>query len=199
MSKNTFKRIAIGLGVTALTLFWASTALASEGGDAGIPVGDLIEGVVNFIIFIFLLYYLGKKPIAKYFKERSEGLRNDISEAGRLRKEAEELLSDYSSRLKQFDEERETILQGYRREGERERDEIIAAAKEHAERLRADSTIAIQYDLKEARQALQERIIEEAVALAKKRIEKKLDNETNIRLVDDYIGDLAGVEDHTRG
>lgn len=198
--KRVFRSVAIGLGAVTLTAFWASAAWASGGEtDAGIPWGDVSEALVNFALFIGLLYYFGKKPLVKYFKQRSEGLRNDIAEAGRLRKEAEELLSDYSSRLDKFDQERATILEGYRREGARERDEILAAAKEHAERLREDATVAIQYDLKEARQALQERIIEEAVSLAKKRIEKKLDKETNIRLVDEYIGALADVEDHARG
>ena len=195
---RVFRCVVIGLGAVALSVFWTSTASASSG-EASFPTNDIIEALVNFTLFIGLLYYLGKKPIVKYFKERSEHLRDDIDEAGRLRKEAQELLDDYSSRLEQFDQERETILEGYRREGARERDEIIASAKEHAERLREDATVAIQYDLKEARQALRERIIEEAATLAKKRIESMLDKDTNTRLVDAYIGDLEGVEDHARG
>ena len=166
--------------------------------DGGLPVNDLVEALFNFALFVFLMYYFAKKPIVTFFRERSQRIGHDMEEAGRLREEAQALLEDYSGRLEQFDRERDEILDGYRREGERERDAIIEAANAVAIRMKQEARTAIQYEIKSARDRLTGRIVEEAVSLAHKRVQEKIDAAGHSRLVDEYITALGSVEDGAR-
>ena len=80
---------------------------------------------VGLVIFIALMVYL-KVPgmMTKALDDRSDQIRNELSEARRLREEAQRLLSDYQKK---------------RGEAEQEAQAIVAAAHREAENLSAEA------------------------------------------------------------
>ncbi len=200
MNHAVTKRVlAFAAALTAI--FWTLSALAAGGGGHGdptqptpIPGNDIVEAIINFTLFILLLWYFGKGPVGKFFTERRAALAADIEEARRLREEAEEKLTSYSSRLDTIDSERKEILEGYRRQAEEEREAIVSAAKAVAERLKEEAKIAIEHEVKRARTELKEQVVEEAIQSARDKVREKLDAGTRARLVDDYASALGSIE-----
>jgi F-type H+-transporting ATPase subunit b len=165
--------------------------MASEGDQGTIPWNDLTEAIVNFILFVGLLYYFGKGPVAEFMKNRSDTIGSEIAAAKRLREEAEAELAEYRGKLEQFDRQREEILEGYVKAGESEAEALVEAAREHAERLKRDAEISIQQEIIRARTALSEEIVQDALSVARQTIRERLDDGMKAALVKDYTVSLG--------
>lgn len=175
-----FLAVAIAASVVSRLIF---------GGEKG-HWNDIGEAIVNFGIFAFLLIYFARAPFKKFLETRSQTISNQLDEAGRLHAEAEATLDEYRSKLEEFDQEKEKVLEGYRRRGEKERDAIIADAKDHAERLKKDAKTVLEYEIKRARKNIQERIVDHALEQAKAKIAESLDTKRKRELVAEYIDAL---------
>jgi F-type H+-transporting ATPase subunit b len=159
-----------------------------------VPWNDMLEAIVNFGIFAFLLVYFLKRPIATYFEKRSDRIAVQLDEAARLNQEAAARLDEYERRLAAFDKERDQLFENVRKEAESERDKILTDARRHAERLRHDTEIAVAYEIKRAQQELRERIVDDALAVARRVLAERLDPATQDRLVHDYMAALAELK-----
>lgn len=195
--KSTKIRRALStvIGLTGVVAF-AGVALASGGGEehsgpTPVPWNDMIEAFVNFAIFAGLLYYFLKRPVKTYLEKRAQTISGQLEEAAVLRKQAEEKLAEYRAKLERIEEERKKIIEGYERKAKEDRDEIVAEAQQLAKRLQSDAEIAIAYEIRQAQRELRERIVDEAVEIARENIEKRLDTKALDRLVDECTDDLA--------
>ncbi len=81
--------------------------------------------LVGLIVFLGLVIYL-KVPamVTKSLDDRSDGIRDELEEARKLREEAQALLADFEAK---------------RRQAEKEAEEIVAAAKREASALGEDA------------------------------------------------------------
>lgn len=181
---------------------WSGLALAAGGhggeGEAGgttpVPWNDMAEALVNFSIFAFLLVYFLKRPIAAFLEKRSDRIAVQLDEAARLNQEAKAKLAEYEHRIQAFDEERESLFQNVRKEADADRQQILVDAKRQAERIRKDAQVAIAFEIKRAKQELRERIVDEAVTLARRMLSERLDKATQDRLIDDYMAALSELK-----
>ncbi len=199
--QNPARRLA-ALGGAGLTLFASAAAYAADAhGDplapSPVPWNDATEAIVNFAIFVFLLYYFLRKPVMEFLAQRRMKLAADIEESERLRDEAEKKLADYATRLERIDAERAEILEGYRVRAEEERKAILAEARAVAERMKTEAKVAMEQELVRARAQLKERIVEEAVELARQKLRDRMDAQTNARLVDEYTTQLRRIPQTT--
>ena len=189
----------LSLLALALVSFAGALAMAAAGDSdpsapSEIPVNDVVEAIVNFTLFVFLLYHFGKKPIGAFFSRRRDAIAADIEEAQRLRAEAEAKLAEYTRKIESIDAARKTILDGYRKQGEEERDAIISAAKALSERLKTEAKTAIEYEVKRARAKVKAQVVEEAMKSARASVLSRLDSSTRDRLVDSYSAALTTTE-----
>jgi F-type H+-transporting ATPase subunit b len=193
------KLLPVLLGVVCVLavplVAWAAEGQPGGGeGDESVPWNDLIEGIVNFAIFIGALYYFAKKPLKNYLEKRSQAVSSQLQEAGTLRRQAEEKLAEYQRRLEEFDKERQRVLENYRREAEADRQALVEESHRHAERIRADAKTVIEYESKRARAELRERVVQEAIRIARLAIQERLDDPTRERLVREYTEALVDLK-----
>lgn len=120
----------------------------------GIPAWIL--QTANILLFIGLLVYLVRKPVGQMFRDRSDTIRTQLSEAKTRREKAERLAEDIQSRLSQIENEVGTILQRARDEGDRQKKEMIAAAESEAEKILASARNEVEQRVKLARKELTE-------------------------------------------
>ena len=90
---------------------------------------------ISLFAFIGLLFYL-KVPgmLTKALDDRSDQIRNELSEARRLREEAQRLLSDYQKRRGEAEEEAKSIVDAAHREAENLSAEAEAKTAEYVAR-----------------------------------------------------------------
>jgi len=164
----------------AAAVLLVPAGLLASGGAAGEPhinwwgfdahapaVGWLI---VDFLIFLGILVYFGRKPMAEFLAGRSLRVRNAIDEATRAKEEAEARAAELEQRLKDLDGEIKGLREDILKSGERERAQLKEDGARTAERMVRDTEMQINSELSRARESLKA----EAVALAMELTEKKL-------------------------
>ena len=179
---------AVGVAV------WAMPALAyaaSGGEESHFPWGHFAASWINFLIFLAILWKFALPPIQRHFAERREALMRNRNEAKRLREEAAAMLAEYEGRLDALDAEREALLAEYREQGERERERIIEDGKRQVIKLRQDAERVMAQEVKKAKAMLEEHAVEQALQLARERVERRLDSGGQDKLVGRYVEDLG--------
>ncbi|MBV1757337.1 MAG: hypothetical protein KMY55_05770 [Dethiosulfatibacter sp.] len=109
---------------------------------------EIIVQIINFFILLFILQKLFYKPVIKVMEERQQGIRDIRDEADLKKKEADELIQEYRSNLKTFeenkaeemnkaikeaDEKKEKIIESYMKEADAKRESYINEVKEEKE------------------------------------------------------------------
>lgn len=159
--------------VFLLTL--ATPLLAAGGGDGhGFDVMYFIAKVVNFLIFFGLLFYVLKKPVAKFFSERLATIQKDLKLAEKSREEAKRQLDEIQEKMAELDKEIAEIETSAKAEAERERNRIREEARAEAERIleqaRTDVATMKRDAIKDLKSYVSGLALDEAEAIIKKTI-----------------------------
>ena len=115
------------------------------------PGPPMVAVIVNFLILLALLYFIGRKPLTEYLKARSDSVREGLAQAKELLEEANERLADYSSRLERMDDEMTKLREEFIAAGEAERDRLVADATLKADRLRRDAETRLEQEFSQLR------------------------------------------------
>jgi F-type H+-transporting ATPase subunit b len=164
----------------------ALPALASEG-ESG---SSLMQGVwqaVNLILLLGVLFAVARKPIAIYFAERRKQIQDDIAAADKLFADGKRQFAEWQRKLTDLESEIETIKSDSRRRAEEEREQIVAAAHDRAERIKTDAVAAIDRELRRAHEELREEAATLAVDLATRMLDEQVDDRDRDRLLDEFI------------
>ena len=163
------------------------------------PIPELVIGLIAFFI---VFYFLAKKllpNINKVLEERREAIEGGIEKADAAQTEAQSVLEQYkaqlaearheAARLRQEAQEQGTvIIQEMKAEGQRQREEIIAAG--HAQ---------IEADRKAAAAALRHDVGTLATVLAGKLVGESLeDHARQSRTVDRFLDELEAKAEAVR-
>jgi F-type H+-transporting ATPase subunit b len=149
----------------------------------------------NFAILAIVLGYLVKKNVPQYFRARSEEIQREISEANRLRRDAETRVARIEMRLSALHSEIQQIRQEAHAEMSKERDRILKDADQHVGRLRVQAEQEIEAISKHASQELKAQAAELAITLASDRIRGRMSERTDAGLVHKFVRQLDTYAD----
>ena len=175
-----------GGAVMVAVLMTVCPAWASESGGHALNWTDFMLRFLNFAIMLAILVKLLKKPIANFFKSRTENIEKLLEELEAKKRAAEAKAAEYKSRLDRLDQETGQIVDEYVQEGEREKQKIVDAAAKQAEYIKQQARFAIQQEMKAARESLQEEIAELSVAAAENLLKKSIRPADQQRLVEEF-------------
>jgi F-type H+-transporting ATPase subunit b len=165
-------------------------AFAAGGGghaDSGAVLKDFIYRCFNFALMVGLLAYFVTKPIRKGLKGRTEEIEKTLADAESAKAAAEAKHKEYSDKLAKATEEIAGITEAIRREGELERDKIIAAAKDMADKIEREADNKAAGVVAKARIELREEASRLAVELAEDMLKKQVSADDQKRLVEEYM------------
>lgn len=167
-----------------------AVVLASGGGghaDSGVILKDFAYRCFNFALLVGLVAYFVTKPIRKGLKGRTEEIEKTLADAQAAKEAAEAKHLEYSEKLAKATEEIASITDSIRREGELERDKIIAAAKELAINVEQEAENKAAGVVTKARTELREEAASLAVELAEDMLKKQVSADDQKRLVEEYM------------
>jgi F-type H+-transporting ATPase subunit b len=154
VKKTTTTALLIGI---AAVLLAAPAALAAGGGaDSYFGIPAWILKFLNLVLFVGLLVWLLKTPIAKAFRDRGNKISNDLAEARKRQEKADKLAADIQARLDSIEQQVTEILERATIEGEKQKKEIIEGAKVEAEKILASARGEVEARVKVARRQLTE-------------------------------------------
>ncbi len=148
---------------------------------------ELIWGAISFVILFGVLYKFGYPAIQKGMADRTERIRTDLDRADTAKNEAEAELARYQAQLKGAREEATRMRDDARAEMEQyktqRRAEIDAELNEYRERSKAEADAAKS----QAMSDVKSEVAALAIGAAEQVVQKSLDRDTNVALVERYI------------
>jgi len=184
------RRITIAALATAMALSQAASSLAEEGAhghEHASPVWPLVYGVINLAIFVWLLARFAWPAVRTLVRERRDNVVRAIDAASAAKAEALKLKTEWETRLAQFNQSVEDLRQQARRDAERERDRILAAAHKAAAAIRRDAEMAADYELRRTQELLRAELVRQAVQLAEEAARSRLTAGDQQRFVAEFL------------
>lgn len=179
--------VAIVLGMAALAYASGDAGNGAEAAHHGLNWKDFLFRVVNFVLVFGVIAKLAGKKITGFFRGRSQGIENQLSDLDVRKADAAKRLADIEASISNLAEEKAKIEEEYRRQGEALRDSIVAAAEAKAVQIRQQAVAAAEAEAKVAVQKLRAELADSVVAAATTMLEKKLTAKDQEKLVDEYL------------
>jgi F-type H+-transporting ATPase subunit b len=143
------------------------------------------------VVIVILIWKKVPAAITKALDANIKVIRDQLSEAESLRKEAEALKAEYEAKAASVDKDREALLERAKHEA----DEIVAKAKSDAEALIGRRTKMAEDKIAAEERAAVEQLrtaaAEAATKAAAKLIAERHDASTDAKLVDQAIKEIA--------
>jgi F-type H+-transporting ATPase subunit b len=152
---------------------------------------ELIWGAIAFVILFFLLAKFAYPTIKKGMDDRADKIRTSIDEAEQARTDAERILEEYQRQLADARSESARIIEEARQAADRLRQDLKRQAETEVSEQRARAREDIEAQVQRAMADLQARVSELAIELAEKVVERSLDRETNMQLIENYINQVG--------
>ena len=147
--------------------------------------------ILNFIVYVGILYFLLRKPVKNYFRGRREGIARQVEYLETQARNYEEQAKVMRKQLDELAGERAEAMKRYEADGAKERDRIIEEAKKAAEFIVQRTQTAMDQEIKAARRDLTIEAGRLAMSLAKDMLAKTVTSEDRIRLAHEFVEEVV--------
>lgn len=146
---------------------------------------------VTFLIFIGLIVWFARKPFSLYLQARAKRIKTAIEEAQLAKRQAEERVQEYEGRLKRLDAEIAQMKADFTKQGEKEKELILQAAKRLSEQIEKDVHDTIQAELRHAKTSLSTETAHLVVEAVMQKLSQDLLKDANTKLSHNFSRDLS--------
>ena len=188
-------RMVRKLFVSVFIVFYPIFVFASEGHEASHHFDPKMElfRLINFLIFLFLIYKFAGKSLKNFFSGRVENIKRGLEEAEKAYTSALSKYDEAKAILSKMDEEVKAIYDRARIEAEEQARRIKEETDRMVERLREQAKSACDLEIKRAKKELEKEVADLAVTLAKEILVKNISGEDHRRLLEDYVNKVREV------
>ena len=207
MTKEARHPAPAAVSVAAVLVLLVSSVAWASGGHAGPihvnwwawdmespPVGWFL---LDFLVFVWLLWHFGRRPVRQAFADRHERLRNALETIERELERTREEFETYRDKLGRVEEEMAELVARGRAQGKEDLDHLESAGRTFAERIRQDSTRIIAQEEERAQRRVRRRVFEDTLHRAEEML-RVLDEGTQRRLLEEAVSDLEKTLTHRR-
>ena len=146
--------------------------------------------LVSFALLFFLLKRYAFPPILGALEERENKIRTEISDAEKLRQEAQELKTDLEKELKNAHEKANTIVQMAGDESKKIQEKTIQETQAKVRQMQSDAEQEIQIAQNKLLNEIRGYTAALTIAATEKVLKKSLGDEDKKRLIDESIEDV---------
>lgn len=173
----------------------AALLAATEGGEATEAVvnpilpttPELFWGAVSFFALWIIMRFVLLPPVLRVMEEREQRIQSAKSEADSATGGADEARAAYAARIEQARGEAAAIIAAAREEADRHRASELAAANAEIAAMRESATAEVAAAKAAALAQLRTQIAGVAVNAASRVIQKDLDLDRQVQVIEDYV------------
>ena len=195
------KKIALSLAYVAVIVLAASAGFASEGGggahhpDSGAQMKDFGWRVLNFAVLVGIIVWSLKKANVKgSLAARQAEIEKSLKDAEAARDTAEAKLREYTGKLDQATKEIDELHAAIIREGEQEKQRIIAEAHTAAGKIAAQAALSAEQETVKARAELRAEAGRLAVEIATGKLTGAIQKADHDRFVGEYLDKVVQIQ-----
>jgi len=174
-----------------LTMNFFVLGAAAE--HSGLNGGDIIFQLVMFLVLLALLKKFAWGPLMGIMQQREQHIAGEIEAAEKSRAEAHKLLEEQREMLKQARAEAHGLIENAKKQGDVQREEIIALARTESERIKESAKAEIEQQKEQAVAAIREQVASLSVLIASKVIEKEISAADQEKLINEYIQEAGNA------
>lgn len=152
---------------------------------------ELIWGFVGFAIVFGAIAWKGLPAMKAGMDARTERIRSDLDAAEAQRTEASAILAEYQTQLADARNESARIIEEARQAADEVKQTLTAKANADIAELRARATADIESAKVQAIADLRGEVANLAIGAAEQVVERSLDRETNVALVESFINQVG--------
>lgn len=164
-------------------------------GFVSLDTWTLIFTWVNLLILFLLVKKLFFKPIQNMLAARSAEIESDYKKATEAEKRASEMKQEYEDKLSKAQEEAGRIVSDAVENASMRSEGIVKEAEEKASDMISRAQKSIEAQKEAAFNDLQGEISSMAISIAKKVIEKDIDEKDHQKLIDSALEGLGGSDE----
>jgi len=152
---------------------------------------EMIWGVISFTVLAIALGKLAYPPLKKMMEDRTQRIRDNLDEAEKTKNDAQSILDEYQRQLNDAKNESSRIIEEARQTAEQMRKDLVARAEAEASELRQRNQSEINAARDRLLADIQTQVRGMAIDLAEKVVEKNLDRDTQMALIESYINQVG--------
>jgi F-type H+-transporting ATPase subunit b len=152
---------------------------------------EIIWGGLAFLVLLLVMWKYALPPVRNMMKQREDRIREDLERAEQARTEAESELANYRRQVAEARSEAARIIEEARQSADEVKRQIQAQAEADAAATRSRAQEDIRLASERAQADLQGRVADLSIELAEKIVERNLDRDTQLALVESYIGQVG--------
>jgi F-type H+-transporting ATPase subunit b len=150
-------------------------------------VNEIIWGGGAFLVLLVLMWWKLLPPIKQGLADRQERIREDLAKAEQARTEGEEVLAQYQAQVANAKAEANRIIEDARQTADSLRADLQARAEADIAEMRRRAAADIEAAKAQAVADLTAEVATLAIGAAEVVVQKSLDRETQVQLVENYI------------
>ena len=147
--------------------------------------------LINTVVLFLVLKHFLFKPVMKMIQDRQQEIDGMYADAGKAKKEAQQMESEYRQKLEESVQTGERLVKEAVARGQSREEEIIRQANAQADAIRAKASADIAKEKKKAINDAKNEISDLAMAIAGKVVGRALNEADQAALVDRFIEELG--------
>ena len=152
---------------------------------------EVIWGTAAFAVLLVALAKFGVPAVKNMEQAREDRIRNDLEGAEKARADAEAEKAQYSAQIADARNEAGRIIEEARQSAEQVRRDLIARAEAEAAEVRERAQVDIAAQQQRAMTELRNDVAQLSIDLAERIVERNLDRDTQLQLVDSFIDQVG--------
>ena len=153
----------------------------------GLNTTWLLAQIVNFGLLLFVLWRFAYKPVLKMLDDRKQKIQASLDYAEQVKRDAANQQKEFEKKLDETRREIQAASAAASQAGEKEREVILAQARDEARKLVEQAKSQIDYERKQMLSDLREEVVRLSMLASQKVIGQSLDEKAHHRLVDEFL------------
>ncbi len=150
-------------------------------------VVQLLATGVMLLIFKKFLW----KPVQDYFAKRAEYIESTMTDAATMKDEAKKFVEESEKQARDAAVQYQTIVNKAKDDANVIKQNIIDEANQAAKAKMEQANREIEYQKEAAKAEIREEIVNVAIDVATKVMEKEIDTDTNRAMIDEFVDDVV--------
>ena len=152
---------------------------------------EVIWGMLSFFVLLILMWKFALPQVRSMMTAREDRIRDDLEKAENARTSAEDEKTRYEAQLAEARGEAGKIIEEARQAAEQVRRDLIARAEVEAQEVKDRAQVDIAAQQQRALAELRTQVADLSIDLAERIVERNLDRDTQLQLVDSFINQVG--------
>ena len=149
--------------------------------------------VLNIVVLYVILRLLLFKPVTKHIDKRNKKIEDALKAAEESKEMVKQMKLEYDEKIKSAKEEGQKVIDMYKGMAEKEYNNIIASAKQEADQIITDAKAELKVEKEQLVTSIKEELSDLVLAASEKVLKKNIDDDTNRKLIDEFIKETNSV------